>query len=434
MRRFIFFSLILAFIISSCSHSYSQTDIDGLTLEECITLALANHPSLRSAKSSTRDFRAQLESVRASNRVKVNLSGSLTHSGTFERGDDRNNSSTLRLEASKTLYDTGRNRLKREMAEESIKGSLESERQTEIQVAANAKRAYYALVLRFLNRDVAREKLRNSEEQLKNAQGMYEVGSSPYIDVTKAQADVSSSRVSLMKAENDILVSQEALRVAMGTDINGPFSIALSTELLLPEPADDVNVLIARAFNDRPDYRKLQHDHRSAELAITDAARTNSPSITGSAGTSLSNSEKGNASETYSFVVNMTVPLEDGGAMKASIESKRAALERTEASIESLRQSLTYEIRKAVLELTNAIDLVKSSEDSVKYAEESLALERGRYEVGIGDPLSVSDAVSKLATARYTYYQALHDAQKARADLDEALGHLPPEIEEKVNQ
>ena len=125
----------------------------------------------------------------------------------------------------------------------------------------------------------------------------------------------------------------------------------------------------------------------------------------------------------------MTVPLEDGGAMKASIESKRAALERNEASIESLRQSLTYEIRKTVLELTNAIDLVRSSEDSMKYAEESLELERGRYEVGIGNSLSVSDAVSKLATARYTYYQALHDAQKARADLDEALGHFPPEIE-----
>ena len=430
MRRFIFFSLILVFIMSSCSLSSSQTDIDGLTLEECIKLALNNHPSLRSAKSSTRDFIAQLESVRASNRVKVNLTGSITHSGTYERGDDRNNATSLRLEATKTLYDTGRTRLRAEMAEESIKGSLETERQTQIQVAANAKRAYYDLVLRFLNRDVEREKLHNSEEQLKNAQGLYEVGNSPFVDVTKAQADVSSAKVSLMKAENDILVYQEALRVAMGTDINGPFNIALSTELILPSPADDVNVLISRAFEDRPDYQKLLHDLRNAELSVTDTARTNSPTITGSAGTSLSNSEKANASEAYNFAVNMTVPLEDGGAMKASLESKRAALERTEASIESLKQSLTYEIRKAVLELTNAIDVVRSSEISVQYAEESLALERGRYEVGIGDPLSVSDAVSKLAAARYTYYQALHDAQKARADLDEALGHFPPELED----
>ena len=435
MRRIIFFSYTLIFLISLCSLSYSEVNIDGLTLEECITLALNNHPSLRSAKSTTRDFIAQLESVRAANRLKINLTGSLTHSEAYERFDERNNTASLRLEASKTLYDTGRNRIQKEMAQENIKGSLETERQTQLQVAANAKRAYYDLVLRFLNRDVEREKLKNSEEQLKNAQGLYEVGNSAFVDVTKAQSDVASARVSLMKAENDILVYQEALRVAMGTDINGPFSIALSTELMLPAPADDVNVLIAHALEERPDYLKLLHDSRNAELAITNAARTNSPTITGTAGTSLSNSEKGTAAETYNFAVNMNIPLEDGGTMKASIESRRAALEKIEASIDTLKQSMTYSIRKAVLDLTNAIDVVKSSETSVKYAEENLELERGRYEVGIGNPVAVSTAVSALATARGTYYQALHDAQKARADLDEALGHLPPEIESvNVNQ
>lgn len=430
MRRIILFLHTLIFFLLSFSLSYAEVNIDGLTLEECITLALANHPSLRSAKSSTRDFIAQLESVRAANRVKVNLTGSLTHSEAYERFDERNNTGTLRLEASKTLYDTGRNRLQKEMAQENIKGSLETERNTRIQVAANAKRAYYDLVLRFLNRDVAQEKLKNSEEQLKNAQGLYEVGNSAFVDVTKAQSDVASSKVSLMKAENDILVYQEALRVAMGTDINGPFNIALSTELLLPEPADDVNVLITKALEERPDYLKLMHDRRNAELAITNAARTNSPTITGSAGTSLSNSEQSKATETYNFAVNMNIPLEDGGVMKASVESRRAALEKIDASIDTLRQSMTYNIRKAVLELTNAIDVVRSSELSVKYAEENLELERGRYEVGVGDPVAVSTAVSALATARGVYYQALHDAQKARADLDEALGHLPPEIKE----
>ena len=194
MRRIIFFLYMLIFLISLCSLSYAEINIDGLTLEECITLALNNHPSLRSAKSSTRDLVAQLETVRAANRVKVNLTGSLTHSGAYERFDETN-SGTLRLEATKTLYDTGRNRLQKEMAEENIKGSLETERQTQIQVAANAKRAYYDLVLRFLNRDVEREKLKNSEEQLKNAQGLYEVGNSAFVDVTKAQSDVASAKV-----------------------------------------------------------------------------------------------------------------------------------------------------------------------------------------------------------------------------------------------
>ena len=68
----------------------------------------------------------------------------------------------------------------------------------------------------------------------------------------------------------------------------------------------------------------------------------------------------------------------------------------------------------------------------MSYAEQNLELARGRYEVGVGDPLELSDAVSALANARYTYYQALYDAQTARANLDEALGHLPPEIDGEV--
>ena len=70
----------------------------------------------------------------------------------------------------------------------------------------------------------------------------------------------------------------------------------------------------------------------------------------------------------------------------------------------------------------------------MKYAEENLQLAQGRYEVGVGDPLELSDAVSALASSRYTYYQALYDAQTARANLDEALGHLPPELDGGLQQ
>ena len=86
------------------------------------------------------------------------------------------------------------------------------------------------------------------------------------------------------------------------------------------------------------------------------------------------------------------------------------------------------DLRSAALSLTNAIERARSSAISVKYAEDNLALAQGRYEVGVGSPLEVSDAVSTLANSRYTLYQALYDAQVARTELDEAMGHLPPEL------
>ncbi|MBQ9404945.1 MAG: TolC family protein [Synergistaceae bacterium] len=405
-----------------------EPELSGLSIDECLTLALTNHPSLRKSKAATKDMAAQLEAIRARKRLTLELTGSARFSGTYDYWDDKAHNESLALNASKLLYDTGRNRLQQEIQYENLLGSQESERNTRITVAANAKKAYYDLVLKFLNRDVEREKVKNLEEHLTHAQGLYDVGQSPYIDVTKAQTDLATAKVSLMKAENDILVSQENLRVAMGTDIKGVFNVALSTQLLLPQPAQDFDTLVNIALNDRPDYQKMLHDVKGSELSVKNAARTSSPTITGSAGSSVSKREGSRASNEYSVGISINIPVIDGGAEKAAIDSAKAQLEEINADLDSLRQQITASVRSAALTLINATDRVKSSQTSVDYSEENLTLAQGRYEVGVGAPLELSDAVVSLANARLAYYQALYDAQTARADLDLALGHMPPEL------
>ena len=161
MRR-IFLTLSLILLLSTSSYSQEISgDISGLSIEECLTLALMNHPSLRRAGASTQSIAAQLESLRAAKRVKVSLTGSARYNGDYEYWDDRYHNESLGLSATKLLYDTGRNRLQQEIRRENLRGSRETERNTQVTVAANAKRKYYDLVLKFLNSDVEQEKLRN---------------------------------------------------------------------------------------------------------------------------------------------------------------------------------------------------------------------------------------------------------------------------------
>ena len=425
MRRIF---LTLSIILLLCPPSSSQ-EISGLSLEECLMLSISNHPSLRKSKASTQDIAAQLEALRASTRVKVSVTGSLRYNGDLEYFDDRYHNEALSITASKLLYDNNRNKIQRQIRTEALTGSHETHKSTMITVTANAKRKYYDLVLKFLDRDLQQEKVSNLEEHLKSAQGLYEVGNSPYIDVTKAQADLSSARVSLLKAQNDILLAQEALKVAMGTDIHSPFNIALSAELMLPSLPEDMASLVDKALEDRPDFRKTLHDIMAGELTIKDAARANSPTVTGQASTSFSNSERSSSTADYYAGISVNVPIVDGGETKAGVARARAQLEQTNADADALRQSITYSVMSAALSLMNANDRARSAEETVKYSEENLDLAQGRYNVGVGNSIEVSDAVSALATAKHTYYQALYDAQTARADLDEALGHFPQEIE-----
>ena len=429
MRRFF---LSLSFLLLSFAASYAQNispDISGLSLEECLMLSLNNHPSLRKTKASVKDIEAQIETLRASNRVKITLTGSARYNGDYDYLSDNYHNESLALSATKLLYDNNRNKIQRQIRTENLKASYETHKNTMITVTANAKRKYYDLVLEFLDRDLQQEKVNNLEEHLKNAQGLYDVGNSPYIDVTKAQADLSSARVALLKANNDILLAQEALKVAMGTEIQSPFSISIPAVLLLPQLPENFDSLVDTALADRPDMRKILHDITAGELTIKDAARAISPTVTGQANTSLSSRQSGTTDTNYYIGVSVNVPVVDGGETKAGIARARAQLESTNADADTLRQNITYSVMSSALSLMNAKDRARAAEETVKHSEENLELAQGRYNVGVGNSIEVSDAVSALAEAKHTYYQAIYDAQTARANLDEALGHFPPEIE-----
>lgn len=400
----------------------------GLSLEECLAAALSSHPSLWKARGGTRGEAAQLEQYRANNRVTVGLTGSLNYDGDYQEWSDRAYSDRAVATASKLLYDTGRNRLQKEMQTETLQGARENERTIRVNVAAGAKKAYYDLVLKLQNREVEREKLRNLEEHLKTARGLYEVGNSPYVDVTKAEADAASARVSLLKAESDILVSQEALRVAMGVETED--DILPTTALQLPSPAPEMRGLLEEALRGRPDYLQAQHTIRARELSVKNAARASSPTVTGQLSSTFSDYEGTSASTNYGASISLNIPLLDGGSAAASVEAARAQVDQAQADRDALRHTIVQGVRSAALTLANAIERVHSAETSVRYSEENLEMARGRYEVGVGDPLELSDAVLELASSRYSYYQALYDAQAARADLDQAMGRLPAEAGE----
>ena len=429
MRRiFLTFSILLLSFTASYAQNISP-DISGLTLEECLILSLNNHHSLRKTKASAKDIEAQIESLRAAARVKVTLTGSARYNGDYDYFSDNYHNESITLNATKLIYDNSRNKIQRQIKSENLKASHETHRNTMITVTAETKRKYYDVVLKFLDRDLQQERVKNLEEHLKSAQGLYDVGNSPYIDVTKAQADLSSARVSLLKANSDILLAQEALKVAMGTEINGPFSIAVPRELLLPSLPKNFDSLVDVALSDRPDFRKLMHDITAGELTIKDAARANSPTVTAQASTSLSNTQHRTTDTNYYAGVNMNVPVVDGGETKAAIERARLQLEQVYADVDALRRNITYGVMSAALSLLNAKDRAIAAQEAVKHSEENLELANGRYNVGVGNSVEVSDAVSSLAESKHTYYQAIYDAQTARANLDEALGHFPQEIE-----
>ncbi len=55
-------------------------------------------------------------------------------------------------------------------------------------------------------------------------------------------------------------------------------------------------------------------------------------------------------------------------------------------------------------------------------ALENLEIATGRYQVGVGSPLEVSDATRNYTEAKAAWHSALYDGMTARAALEKAMG------------
>ncbi|MDR3265042.1 MAG: TolC family protein, partial [Synergistaceae bacterium] len=263
------------------------------------------------------------------------------------------------------------------------------------------------------------DQLRNLEDHLRTAQGYYEVGSRPRIDVTKAEVDVANARVELLRAEANVSLSRENLLVSMGSVNLDPF--ALSTPLDAPTISADLESATETALSARPDYLKARLEVEAARVRVQSAARSNAPTVSGTAGGAYSGRDFP-LEDNLSAGLRLDFPLFDGGEREASTSVARAQLAQSEAAIDGLTQSIVYEVRQAIVDLENARERIRSAEEAVQYARENLDLAQGRYSTGVGSPIELSDAVSALSQALFTRYQTLYDALVAVVALEQATG------------
>jgi outer membrane protein TolC len=82
------------------------------------------------------------------------------------------------------------------------------------------------------------------------------------------------------------------------------------------------------------------------------------------------------------------------------------------------------EAEQAFLTLKEADERIRVTEKAVGQAKENFDLASGRYQVGVGFPLEVTDAEVALANARANHIQALYDYKVAEAKIEKATGKV----------
>lgn len=415
MKNKVFFPAVLAFlaaVLFAGTVSASENTVRTITLEECLALAEAGHPSLEEARASLAAQQARLGQVKVNNALKGNLSASSSRNS----GSDGSYSTSFSV--SKLLSDSGKNALERKSQGLSVDAASESQRETLLSVRSGVKEAYYGLLLAILKRDQAEETVKTYQKHLDKARGFYDAGIVAKFDVTKAEVDLSNAKLDLVSARSSLETTRAALSRAVGLPLDDVRpSSGFRPFISLP----DEPFALKQAMDNRPDMRASRLKSEAGRIGISIAAKGNAAtiSLTGSAklsGTGLP------PDDDFSVGVTLSVPVFDGGLTDYRIAEARASSDGLAAVQRKLEQTVRYEVRSSLLSVQEAEARIPAAELLVRQAGENLALAEGRYEMGVGNILEVADALLAFNSAKVSHFQALHDYSKAVSTLEKTLG------------
>lgn len=395
-----------------------------LSLIDCVILALKKHPAISIAFQNVKASSAKVDNAVAATLPFLELTSSYSNA---EASNSITHTGQTQMVLTQNILDFG----KRWDKITSKKGDMEAAeaglRSTKETVVLNVVETYYGLLAASQLVLVNKDSVTQFERRLTQAQGFYEVGRKPKIDVTKAQVDLSNAKLELIKAENTERVAKVQLSNAMGLLELEEYTIEdkWPGEPPLPDLADTVQ----RAFTNRPEVAEARAKREALESLTAFNKKEFLPEISGTAGYGWKSSYFPPGVSAWSLGLTFSYPIYTGGALDSQLAEVEALTKAAIATETNVRLNVRLDVEKEYFALQEAVLRKGVALLAEQQAKENFDLAEGRYSVGLGSPIEFTDAQLVLTKARTSYIQAVYDMQVAKAALDKAIGIL---IEEQL--
>jgi outer membrane protein len=428
-------TLVLFLFLSSWALAEDVLPPPGkpLTLDQCVAIAVKYHPSLASSQAAIDVQRALAEQALSAYYPQVSFNAGYNAS-TFNFSPV---AGTIRPPTynwtfldifsagpvlNQTIYDFGRTSNSVKINRENVKASQEDLMTAKQTVILNVKTAYYSVLQTQYLIDVAQDVVNQTQQHLDQANGFYQAGTRPKIDVTKAEVDLANAQLALIQAKNNFGVARVTLNNAMG--LRQDLSFAVEKEVEVKPKVIPLGEILSTAYERRPEILKLKAQQRGQEAAVKLAQSGYYPILSGNAQYLWRAHHPGWTDYYWDAVVGatLTVPIFSGFLTPNQVDQARATLRNLQAQEESTKQNIRLEAEQAYLSLNLAIEQITVTQKTVEQAKENYDLASGRYQVGVGSPLEITDAEVQLANARANNIQAIYSYKTAEARIEKAMG------------
>jgi outer membrane protein TolC len=417
-------------------------DLPLLSLDQLIQIGLDNQPRIRSAQAALEGADARVGIARSGYFPQISTSmiyarqtsnvarginpttGNVTPRSVSDSSVNRQDF-TARL--SQNVFDSFRREWNIQAARDDQNAAEFDLSTTRQDTILNIQAAYYNYLLARRLVEVNEESVRRNLLVVERARGFFEVGTRPKIDVTRAQVDLANAELALVRARNAVAVNFAALNNAIGVPEHSLYQVPTKVEV--PPQTVKPEEFLARieestrtALENRTELRALQARIRSAEANLALAKRNFLPSVSADANWNY----RGQVlpwAPNWSVGGTLTVPVLNP-PLFSQVDQAAANLASAQASEEITAQNIVLEVQQSFVDLVSARERIRTAEVLLEQARENLSLAQGRYEVGVGPLIDVTDAELTLTQAESEHIQALVDYKLSEARLQKAMGLL----------
>ncbi|HEN20724.1 MAG TPA: TolC family protein [Desulfobacteraceae bacterium] len=298
-------------------------------------------------------------------------------------------------------------------------------------VTRQVKAAYYNCLLAEKFLGVADEALRNLKSHVSDATRFYDEGMIAYNDLLKSKVALANSVQNRARARSNVDMAVSSLNTLLRLDINKPTQVEDVGDVITA--FFDLDELIDKALSQRPELHALGIAIKNADNAIRLARSQYYPSLSLiGMYTQTGDNLKADHND-YSNDRNTTIALEARWQFfewgKTRFDAGRYAHEKL-ALIEktrSVEDGISLEVKNAFLNLQVSRCNIATAKESLAQAQENYRLTNLQYQQQMTTSTEVLDARTFLSQAQTNYYSALYGYMISEAELERAVGKMPPD-------
>jgi outer membrane protein TolC len=263
--------------------------------------------------------------------------------------------------------------------------------------------------------------LATSKVSLDQAVAAHDAGTSPKLDVLRAQVDYQNEQQSLISTKNQFEKDKLALARTIGLPLDQNFRLTDSAPFAALDQVDP-QVAFQQALKARKDLQSAAEQVKSASAEKTSARAYQFPVVSASGDYGDIGTTPGHSHGTYSATGLVSVPVLQIAKTRGQEQVADAQFQQARDRLSDQVQQVNQDVRDNLLDIQAAAKLVEATHSNVELANEALSEAQQRFHAGVSDNLPVSQAQSQTEQANDQYISALYQHNVAKLSLARSLG------------